>query len=390
MYIVIRRNFLKNTLFYIPYVIYLMYSLLNTSFYAKYVINYGKIMFLICVLFLIVREALDFKLNYKEVILGVILIFLSGYFYLYFGISQSLLPIFIFSARNMEVDKIFRISYRISLFMLIFIIISSYLGIIQNYIWYSAMRERQYLGFRYALFPSSIFCNIIFLKVYLEKENISWLALATLLAGNYILFQYTDSRLTFILGLIMIILSVLMKKFTLIKRLALNRIFISIFLLAALFSIYFTLNYNFLSDWQANLNEVLGGRLVLGYNALKFYGYGLFGKQLSLVGNGLDIEGFRTTGTYDYVDNLYVLMLLKGGIIFLIIFLIGMTIIMKKIYKRKDSYLYIIFILLALHGIIDDLILLPQYNSFWFIVAALFVSQNSNNSILRKEFKRKY
>ena len=101
----------------------------------------------------------------------------------------------------MDVVKIFRISYRISLFMLLFIIFSSYVGIIQNYISYSATRERQYLGFRYALYPSSIFCNIIFLKVYLEKENISWLALGALLIGNYVLFQYTDSRLTFILGL---------------------------------------------------------------------------------------------------------------------------------------------------------------------------------------------
>ena len=124
----------------------------------------------------------------------------------------------------------------------------------------------------------------------------------------------------------------------------------------------------------------MGGRLALGYSTLKFYGYGLFGRQLSLVGNGLDEEGFLNTATYDYVDNIYVLILLKAGIIFLIIFLVGMTIIMRKIYRRKDSYLYIIFILLALHGVIDDLILLPQYNSFWFVVGALFVRKNFNSN----------
>ena len=40
MNIVIKRSFLKNTLFYIPYVIYLLYSLINTSFYAKYISSY--------------------------------------------------------------------------------------------------------------------------------------------------------------------------------------------------------------------------------------------------------------------------------------------------------------------------------------------------------------
>ena len=383
MNIVIRRDSLKNMLFYIPYVAYLLYSLLNTSFYAKYINSYGKILFAFCVLLLILKEFLGARFTSRDGVLALVLIVITGYFYMYFGLAQTLLPIFIYSARNMEVNKILRISYIISLVMLVFIILSSYLGIIQNYIYYSALRERQYLGFRYALYPSSILCNIIFLKVYIEKENVSWLSLICLLVGNYILFQYTDSRLTFILGTVLIIFSAIMKKSQKFREIVLNRVFIWSFLVLALLSIYATLNYDYLSDWQSDLNEALGGRLSLGNSTLKFYGYGLFGKMLSLSGNGLDENGMLNTSTYDYVDNLYVLLLLRAGIIFLFIFLVVMTIIMKKIYIQKDSYLYIIFILLAFHGIIDDLIMLPQYNSFWFVVAALFmgrrISKTTNN-----------
>ena len=383
MNIVIRRDSLKNMLFYIPYVAYLLYSLLNTSFYAKYINSYGKILFAFCVLLLILKEFLGARFTSRDGLLALVLIVITGYFYMYFGLTQTLLPIFIYSARNMEVNKILRISYIISLVMLVFIILSSYLGIIQNYIYYSALRERQYLGFRYALYPSSILCNIIFLKVYLEKENISWLSLISLLVGNYILFQYTDSRLTFILGVALIVFSAIMKKSQKFREILLNRTFIWSFLVLALLSIYATINYDYLSDWQSDLNEALGGRLSLGNSTLKFYGYGLFGKSLSLSGNGLDENGMLNTSTYDYVDNLYVLLLLRAGIIFLFIFLVAMTIIMKKIYIQKDSYLYIIFILLAFHGIIDDLIMLPQYNSFWFVVAALFmgrrISKTTNN-----------
>ena len=383
MNIVIRRDSLKNMLFYIPYVAYLLYSLLNTSFYAKYINSYGKILFAFCVLLLILKEFLGARFTSRDGVLALVLIVITGYFYMYFGLAQTLLPIFIYSARNMEVNKILRISYIVSLVMLVFIILSSYLGIIQNYIYYSALRERQYLGFRYALYPSSILCNIIFLKIYLEKENISWLSLICLLVGNYILFQYTDSRLTFMLGTALIIFSAIMKKSQKFREIVLNRTFIWSFLVLALLSIYATLNYDYLSDWQSDLNEALGGRLSLGNSTLKFYGYGLFGKMLSLSGNGLDENGMLNTSTYDYVDNLYVLLLLRAGIIFLFIFLVSITIIMKKIYIQKDSYLYIIFILLAFHGIIDDLIMLPQYNSFWFVVAALFmgrrISKTTNN-----------
>lgn len=383
MNIVIRRDSLKNMLFYIPYVAYLLYSLLNTSFYAKYINSYGKILFAFCVLLLILKEFLGARFTSRDGLLALVLIVITGYFYMYFGLTQTLLPIFIYSARNMEVNKILRISYIISLVMLVFIILSSYLGIIQNYIYYSALRERQYLGFRYALYPSSILCNIIFLKIYLEKENISWLSLICLLVGNYVLFQYTDSRLTFMLGTVLIVFSAIMKKSQKFREILLNRTFIWSFLVLALLSIYATINYDYLSDWQSDLNEALGGRLSLGNSTLKFYGYGLFGKTLSLSGNGLDENGMLNTSTYDYVDNLYVLLLLRAGIIFLFIFLVAMTIIMKKIYIQKDSYLYIIFILLAFHGIIDDLIMLPQYNSFWFVVAALFmgrrISKTTNN-----------
>ena len=383
MNIVIRRDSLKNMLFYIPYVAYLLYSLLNTSFYAKYINSYGKILFAFCVLLLILKEFLGARFTSRDGVLALVLVVITGYFYMYFGLTQTLLPIFIYSARNMEVNKILRISYVISVFMLVFIILSSYLGIIQNYIYYSALRERQYLGFRYALYPSSILCNIIFLKVYLEKENISWLSLICLLVANYVLFQYTDSRLTFILGVALIVFSTIMKKSQKFREILLNRTFIWSFLVLALLSIYATINYDYLSDWQSDLNEALGGRLSLGNSTLKFYGYGLFGKTLSLSGNGLDENGMLNTSTYDYVDNLYVLLLLRAGIIFLFIFLVAMTIIMKKIYIQKDSYLYIIFILLAFHGIIDDLIMLPQYNSFWFVVAALFmgrrISKTTNN-----------
>ena len=383
MNIVIRRDSLKNMLFYIPYVAYLLYSLLNTSFYAKYINSYGKILFAFCVLLLLLKEFLGARFTSRDGILALVLMVVTGYFYMYFGLTQTLLPIFIYSARNMEVNKILRISYVISVFMLVFIILSSYLGIIQNYIYYSALRERQYLGFRYALYPSSILCNIIFLKVYLEKENISWLSLICLLVANYVLFQYTDSRLTFILGVALIVFSTIMKKSQKFREILLNRTFIWSFLVLALLSIYATINYDYLSDWQSDLNEALGGRLSLGNSTLKFYGYGLFGKTLSLSGNGLDENGMLNTSTYDYVDNLYVLLLLRAGIIFLFIFLVAMTIIMKKIYIQKDSYLYIIFILLAFHGIIDDLIMLPQYNSFWFVVAALFmgrrISKTTNN-----------
>ena len=249
---------------------------------------------------------------------------------------------------------------------------SSYLGWITNYITYDGGREREYVGFRYSLFGPAILCNIIFLKVYLEKDNIKWRTLMFLIIGNYALYEFTDSRLTFGLGMILLILTILIKMFSKFKIVLMNKILIVSYVVSGLLSLYFTIGYNHLSEWQSNINEFLGGRLSLGYSTLKYYGYGIFGKKITLVGNGLDVDGYITTETYDYVDNLYIQLLLKVGLLFLVIFILGMTIVMWRVYRLNDVYLYIIFSLLALHGIIDDLMILPQYNSFWFVIAALF------------------
>lgn len=372
MKITLEKSSLKNLLFYFAYSIYLGYNLLDTSFYSKNINVFGNLLIIIVLAMLIFKEVIDFKVNSRDLILFIILAVISGLFYIYMGSNYAVLPVFIYSARNVKTTTIVKISYRISLVLLIFIIVSSYLGWITNYITYDGGREREYVGFRYSLFGPAILCNIIFLKVYLEKDNIKWRTLMFLIIGNYALYEFTDSRLTFGLGMILLILTILIKMFSKFKIVLMNKILIGSYLVSGLLSLYFTIGYNHLSEWQSNINEFLGGRLSLGYSTLKYYGYGIFGKKITLVGNGLDVDGYITTETYDYVDNLYIQLLLKLGLLFLVIFILGMTIVMWRVYRLNDVYLYIIFSLLALHGIIDDLMILPQYNSFWFVIAALF------------------
>lgn len=372
MRITLEKSSLKNLLFYFSYSIYLGYNVLDTSFYSKNINVFGNLLIIIVLVMLIFKEVIDFKVNSRDLTLFIILAIIGGLFFNYMGYNYAMLPFFVYSARNVNTTTIVKISYRISLVLLIFIIVSSYLGWITNYITYDGGREREYVGFRYSLFGPAILCNIIFLKVYLEKDNIKWRTLMFLIIGNYALYEFTDSRLTFGLGMLLLILTILIKLFSKFKKVLMNKILIGSYVVSGLLSLYFTIGYNHLSEWHSNINEFLGGRLSLGYSTLKYYGYGLLGKKITLVGNGLDVDGYITTETYDYVDNLYIQLLLKLGLLFSVIFILGMTIVMWRVYRLNDIYLYIIFSLLALHGIIDDLMILPQYNSFWFVIAALF------------------
>lgn len=368
MNIVVERSLIKKTILYIAYSVYLILGIIESSFYAIYVQNYSKIILLSCIILLVLGESITFRVNYKDMMLGIVLIACFVYLYLFIGLGVSLIPLFMYSTRNIDITGIIKISYIISVILLIIIILSSYLGVIENYIYYDTTRERQYLGFRYALYPSSILCNIIFLKVYLEKERISWKSIILLLISSYILYTLTDSRLTFVLGLLILVFSAVNKIIPNICEKILSRLLIFSYVFVGIISLYFTLNYNHLIDWQENLNEILGGRLSLGYSTLEFYGYGLFGREVELVGNGLDVNGIVNSSSYNYVDNLYVQLLLKTGVLFLVFFIICMTYVTYLTYKQKNLYLYVILVVLALHGLIDDLILQIQYNSFWLLI----------------------
>lgn len=368
MNIVVERSLIKKTILYIAYSVYLILGIIESSFYAIYVQNYSKIILFSCIILLFLGESITFCVNYKDMMLGIVLIACFVYLYLFIGLGVSLIPLFMYSTRNIGITGIIKISYIISIILLIIIMISSYLGVIENYIYYDTTRERQYLGFRYALYPSSILCNIIFLKVYLDKERISWKSIILLLISSYILYTLTDSRLTFVLGGLILIFSAVNKIIPSICEKILSRLLIFSYAFIGIISLYFTLNYNHLIDWQENLNEILGGRLSLGYSTLEFYGYGLFGREVELVGNGLDVNGIVNSSSYNYVDNLYVQLLLKTGVLFLVFFIICMTYVTYLTYKQKNLYFYVILVMLALHGLIDDLILQIQYNSFWLLI----------------------
>lgn len=105
--------------------------------------------------------------------------------------------------------------------------------------------------------------------------------------------------------------------------------------------------------------------------SLNLYGFGLFGRPVEWNGNGLTIEGVRNYQTYLYVDNLYVQILQKFGLLALGIMLLVLTLTLFKVIKRREWVLSFILILMSFHSMIDDLNLYLHYNIFWILLGSL-------------------
>lgn len=102
----------------------------------------------------------------------------------------------IFLLRDFDFNKLVRVVLPVVVVILAFVILSSKIGIVPDYVEISATRTRHYLGFRYSLYPSTVMLNIVGLYIYIKQENITYKSLLLLLVSVLWIYLQTNSRLT--------------------------------------------------------------------------------------------------------------------------------------------------------------------------------------------------
>ena len=213
-----------------------------------------------------------------------------------------------------------------------------------------------------------------------------WAEWIFLFAGNAFLYYYTDSRLSFLLGAFILVVLALYKlgaKWLLENRFS-KYLMLWSFPLAAILSYYVTWNYNPSDIMQFALNFVLEGRLDLGQDALFTYGFTLFGTPVAWVGNGLDENGLKGVGIYNWVDCAYIKVMIDYGVTALALYLVTMTLLLYRCYRRGELIQMLVLSMVAAHGIIDDLVLIPIYNTFLILIGTMLLTANGTGNARKK------
>ncbi|HFI0978361.1 TPA: hypothetical protein ACGO1U_001853 [Streptococcus suis] len=381
MKIVIKKIAISNFLMFASLHTFIFFSILSTSAFYKYFSGYFKIIVLICILVALLTEIIK-KYTLKNIV-GII-----GLFILFIlvnsnsnGVNQILFPasfIYIYCFRDIPFEKTASQVLITTSFVLVLVIFSSLVGIIPNYVRFEATRTRYFLGFLYALFAPSYMANITLLNLFIKGRKISYFNIFILFLFNLLIFQQTGSRLTFYSSVVAILIGILYKSHSnLFKKNIIYWPLTLSFVLLFMLSYILAKNFDSSSDWQSQLNLFLGHRIRLGHESLLNYSFRFFGQPISWQGNGLNATGLLTTtaSTYNYVDNLYLIMLQRYGILFVIVFLSSATVLLNKIYKSGEIFLLILFSILAVHAILDDTILYLHYNTFW-LIFAIFLTRD--------------
>lgn len=361
-------------LFFISYILFLSFSIMTHSFYYRYIIFLYKPIIITCMLMIVMQELANKKLSIKAfagaLVFSIVAIFVvirgEGFYQMAFGCTF----IFSFAARNIKFEKICSVTVIVTMVLLSFIILSMIAGLLPNYHFVSSNRSRYYLGFRYALNGPSLLFNSILLITYLKGSKIKLLHIIILYISAFFLYKATDARLSYYLSAICLIVAAI-NKFRRSESKKIEKfssLLVPIFIVCCILSIWISVSYNPNVAWMAQLNELLGYRLRLAQISILLYGIRLFGSSnIEWIGNGLDGNGQKLSGTYSYVDNMYVQLVQRYGIIFLIVFIVFITILMYQLFKKKQYLLLILLSLRAFHGIVDDGGLYLHFNTFWIL-----------------------
>lgn len=381
----------KESFFLVIYIIFLALNIINISFFARYLLQINNMFNYACMLFLLIYEiSINKSVTMPSLIALLLLSVSSTVIYLRTPSFFAIMIIFTFTyvGRNIKFEKIAKVTYSVSFICLIIIVSCSYLGIIRNYEHIAS--GRKYIGFLYALYAPAILYNSVTNYVYCHRQKLKLKLLILFVAVDIFFYIETGSRLSCFSTLAVIIVSifVIRNQNFLIKHRKVLLLFIPIYIMCSTVSIYLVASYHNNIEWMYNLNEILGKRISLAQTSILRYGVSFWGKPVQWNGGGLNVYGKMSSfNEYMYVDNLYMRILQQYGLIFFLLYIGLHTIVLIKCYQKREYLLMVIFIILAFHGLIDDLVLFLHSNSFWLAIGSIVFSNKFSINTQSKKIR---
>lgn len=382
MTIDLKSKLAGDKLFFISYGLFLITSILSTSFFYKYFMGRPYMwMQILGLAILAMYEYFSVGLknqNWKALVICGALFLISLRVSPASTQRQTVLMFaYIYCARNIPFAKIARFTLNVSIALVLTVVAFSQFGLVENITAFKSGRVREYLGFRYALYLPGLLLNMTALWVYLKKSTVTVWGSLLWAAANWVVYYLTDSRISFAIAEALLAAALFMRfcpKVTA-KLTPLWWLAVGAFAICCIGSLILTVEYDSSLPWMRKLNSMLESRLRLGHVSLLENGYYFFGQRIEWLGNGLDGFGNSVVGTYTYVDCLYVKILQRYGIVFIAAVMGLSTWAMVRLYKRREYHIILICATVAVHSVLDDLAFTLHYNTFWIPMGLVLINE---------------
>lgn len=384
----IRKNLSKrfqhittDQIIYITFGVYLLVTLLGYTVIPEISkladISLKLLKYFCCIIFLY-KAFIDLKQD-KKVSLSIIIFTILSILSFVFSQNRNLFLFFcaLIGLRKMNIPKLIKIAYYVTITVFLSTISLSLIGTIPNWTFARGPITRNSLGFIFATDCIGIYLSVVLMYFYLKRSNVRILEIILLETLNLFLYKATDGRLSFILITTLLAILLIAKLSSLIyinnKRATIAEYIsqqlqqknlqnhsvqkiikrICYILPAVLFIAYNSLTVVYLNNPHdmKKIDRLFSSRLKYTAQAYEEYHVPLFGKNIIWQGwggygyvDGIDVDNFE----YNFVDSSYARLIFDFGIIYTLTVLFAYTYNLIYYLKKKDYWtlLVIIFVLI--------------------------------------------
>lgn len=351
----------NNQIFYIAYVLMIINATL-----IKNINNTVSRIIIVVYIALYVLNMLLKKYTIKEFLILHVGFLIIGIIFLKSKETDILiLGVILLSSSRIDFKKVVKLDFITRLIGVICTILFSLTGITTNFIMYRikepnyTIEVRNSLGF---IHPNTLSVNIFILilaYVYIRYKSIKIIECVTLVVIMYTFSEITGSR-TGIICIAILILSIILERKT---QFSSRKIFKFIFIygipICVLISFTLTILYSYNIEVINVMNKIFTGRIRSANYFLENYGISLFGQSLELISI---VQAQQTSEQMRILDNLYISLGVRSGIVFLIIYNIIYVKLNKFIVNQNYKCEMILITNLMIYGFMEKVPISPELN----------------------------
>ena len=303
-----------------------------------------------------------------------------GFCYIVFlvlrGQSDAFMVMWLFAAALHDVDfeKIVKVS-AVSAFFAVSVVTAGYvIGIIDTTVIIQGSeigeRIRNGIGFR-EVFQAAYFLFFATLSwFYHRKEKLSWYEIITLAVLGFVVLRISDTKGPFLMTVLLLAAAVILKLLPVLRKYQTLYTWIAVLapvVCAGLIIVQGTYISPNVSEFLRGLNSKLSTRLMLNYQGVHTYGFSFFGKPIEwYIGNEPVWNPYKP---YNWVDSVYLYSLLSYGVPFMLGFFAITTKLALAAGKKKDTYMVVALVLIAILGMVDNYCFRIECNPFYLFFA---------------------
>lgn len=273
----------------------------------------------------------------------------------------------ILGAKDVRYKSILKLYIIVKTPLMMFTIVGSQIGLLQNLIYNQNGRIRESFGF---IYPTDFAAQVFFLFtawVFLRQLHISFWELMIMGVIALFLKNKCDPRCSVICIFLIIICTILLKilnrreniqnKLLDIVIKIVPPICIIVPVIASGFMIFTSRFYSPDNPYQSFLNDITTQRLKLGKKIFDYYDVQLFGQYIEMHGNGGTTE---KPIDYTFIDCSYINILMRFGIGVFILILILLMILMWQNYS--NLLLLMLLTVICVHSMMEHHLFEIHYN----------------------------